>query len=70
MFWKYICSQLETQTNFFILTIETITQTLLKYLFNIQTCIESYIETSGYPWPSSIVKSPSFFKLGSCFSFF
>jgi hypothetical protein len=26
--------------------------------------------TSGCPWPSATVKSPGFFKLGSCFSFF
>jgi hypothetical protein len=25
---------------------------------------------SGYPWPSGTMKSPGFFKLGSCFSFF
>ncbi len=29
-----------------------------------------YIYTSWYPWPSGTVKSPGFFKLGSCFSFF
>jgi hypothetical protein len=28
------------------------------------------IMTSGCPWPSATVKSPGFFKLGSCFSFF
>ncbi len=27
------------------------------------------IVTSGCPWPSTTVKSPGFFKLGSCFSF-
>jgi len=26
--------------------------------------------TSGYLWPSGTVKSPGFFKFGSCFSFF
>jgi hypothetical protein len=26
--------------------------------------------TSGYPWPSNTVKSPGFFKPGSCLSFF
>jgi hypothetical protein len=29
-----------------------------------------YSTTSGYLWPSGTVKSPGFFKLGSCFSFF
>jgi len=28
------------------------------------------IVTSGCPWPLATVKSPGFFKLGSCFSFF
>jgi len=28
------------------------------------------IITSGCPWPSTTMKSPGFFKLGSCFSFF
>jgi hypothetical protein len=29
-----------------------------------------YIVTSGCPWPKATVKSPGFFKFGSCFSFF
>ncbi len=29
-----------------------------------------YIYTTGYPWPSNTVKSPGFFKPGSCLRFF
>ncbi len=34
------------------------------------TTMFALIYTSGCPWPSATVKSPGFFKLGSCFSFF
>jgi hypothetical protein len=37
---------------------------------NVEDFDEAINDTSGCSWPSATVKSPGFFKLGSCFSFF